>query len=117
MAFRAPYPGVRNVVYSTEAPPQTRQVSHSPRQPVSNEPVVITALVTDPDGVASVNLSYQLVRPGAYFGRYLKYNQNGTANLDPAYERGWAELSMIDDGEGDDEVAGTAFTPGPCLSM
>ncbi|MCH2064721.1 MAG: CotH kinase family protein [Roseibacillus sp.] len=101
-----PTPGVRNVVYSTEAPPQTRQVSHSPQQPGYNEPVVITALVTDPDGVASVSLSYQPVRAGAYFGRYLEYNQNGTENLDPAYDRGWVDLPMSDDGQGDDEVAG-----------
>ncbi|MBB08334.1 MAG: hypothetical protein CMN03_08720 [Roseibacillus sp.] len=101
-----PTPGLQNEVYSTEAPPQTRQVSHYPLQPRSNEPVVITALVTDPDGVSSVLLSYQIVRPGAYFGRYLKYNQNGTANIDTAYDRGWGELPMRDDGQGDDEVAG-----------
>ncbi len=107
-----PTPGLRNVVYSTEAPPQTRQVSHSPRQPVSNEPVVITAQVTDPDGVDSVTLSYQLVRAGAYFGRYLKYNQNGTANLDPAYDRGWVDLPMSDDGQGGDEGSGDGVYTG-----
>jgi len=107
-----PSPGLRNVTYSTEAPPQTRQVSHSPRQPVSNEPVVITAQVTDPDGVDSVTLSYQLVRAGAYFGRYLKYSQNGTANLDPAYDRGWVDLAMTDDGQGDDEEAGDGVYTG-----
>jgi len=107
-----PSPGLRNVTYSTEAPPQTRQVSHSPRQPVSNEPVVITAQVTDPDGVDSVTLSYQLVRAGAYFGRYLKYSQNGTANLDPAYDRGWVDLPMTDDGQGDDEEAGDGVYTG-----
>ncbi len=107
-----PTPGLRNVTYSTEAPPQTRRVSHSPRQPVSNEPVVITALVTDPDGVDSVTLSYQLVRAGAYFGRYLKYNQNGTVNLDPAYDRGWVDLPMTDDGQGDDEEAGDGVHTG-----
>ncbi|MCS5539076.1 MAG: CotH kinase family protein, partial [Roseibacillus sp.] len=68
--------------------------------------------MTDPDGVDSVTLSYQLVRAGAYFGRYLKYNQNGTANLDPAYDRGWVDLPMSDDGQGEDEAAGDGVYSG-----
>ena len=101
-----PTPGARNSVYATSAPPQIRRVSHHPQEPASGEKVIITAKVTDPDGVAVVTLSYQLVRPGAYFGRYQKYNSNGTPNIDPAYERGWNDLPMADDGAGDDESAG-----------
>ena len=57
----APTPGARNAVYAMRAPPQVRRVSHLPQEPASGEHVVITAEVTDPDGVASVTLSYQLV--------------------------------------------------------
>ena len=101
-----PTPGVRNIVYSEEAPPQVRQVSHVPVEPRANDPVVVAAHVTDPDGVASVVLSYQVVRPGAYVSRFLKYDQNGSANLDPAFERGWVDLDMRDDGQTGDEEAG-----------
>ena len=101
-----PTPAARNAVYAQEAPPQVRQVSHVPAQPRANEPVVVTARVTDPEGVASVHLSYQVVRPGAYVSRFLKYDQNGTANFDPEFERGWADLEMRDDGEAGDEQGG-----------
>lgn len=111
-----PTPGARNLGTTTSVPPQIRRVTHEPNQPRSADPVVITALVTDPDGVQSVALSYQLVRPGAYFCRYLKANTNGTPVLDSRYERLWTKLDMLDDGEGDDESAGdgiyTATIPG-----
>ncbi|MCX6916879.1 MAG: lamin tail domain-containing protein, partial [Verrucomicrobia bacterium] len=45
-----PTPGATNAVYSALAPPQIRQVNHTPNQPRSNEPIVITAKVTDPQG-------------------------------------------------------------------
>ena len=112
----APTPGARNAVYAPGAPPQTRRVSHRPQEPRTGEQVVITAEVTDPDGVAAVTLSYQLVRPGAYFGRYLKYNSNGTPNIDPNYERGWSDLPMRDDGQGDDAVAGDGIYSGAIAS-
>jgi len=101
-----PTPGVRNIVYSEEAPPQVRQVSHVPAEPRANEPVVITAQVTDPDEVSSVVLAYQVVRPGSYVSRFLKYDQNGGVNLDPEFEQGWVSLEMRDDGEAGDEQAG-----------
>jgi hypothetical protein len=59
-------PGVQNSVFAQNAPPAIRQVQHVPQQPTANVPVLITAKVTDPDGVGSVTLSYQTVNPGAY---------------------------------------------------
>ncbi|MDE0597441.1 MAG: lamin tail domain-containing protein, partial [Roseibacillus sp.] len=102
-----PTPGRQNSVYDVDAPPQTRQVSHIPKQPASGEPVVVSALVTDPDGVSSVFLSYQVVRPGGYFCRYLKFNSNGTPNYDSRYENpgSWTPVPMADDGLEDDLLA------------
>ncbi len=61
-----PTPGRVNTVFATNAPPSVRQVDHTPRQPVSGSPVTITAKVTDPQGVGSVSLAYQIVNPGQY---------------------------------------------------
>ena len=64
-----PTPGAVNAAklatYSA-APPAIRQVNHTPQQPTSNTAVPITATVTDPDGVTSVILRYQIVVPGSY---------------------------------------------------
>ena len=90
-----PSPGASNSVFSPNAAPNIRQVDHTPEQPVAGQDVVITAKVTDPDGVSSVTLSYQLVDPGAYI------------NLeDAAYETNWTDLPMTDDGSGADLISG-----------
>ncbi|MGJ8696892.1 MAG: lamin tail domain-containing protein [Verrucomicrobiaceae bacterium] len=103
----APTPGAANSTFSLNAPPQVRQVSHLPKEPVSGEEVVVSAKVTDPDGVASVTLEYQLVNPGDYFCRYLKFSTNGNANPDPRFEdpSEWTSLPMSDDGNGGDALA------------
>ena len=74
-----------------------RQVDHSPGRPVSGEDVAVTVKATDPDGVASVTLEYQLVDPGAYI-----------AFDDPAYATAWTALPMHDDGLDGDAVGGDA---------
>src|SRR5690606_6577172 len=84
-AGAGPTPGRINSVYAPNAAPQMRQVRHSPAQPVGGEPVVITVKATDPDGVASVTLTYQIVDPGAYI-------ELG----DAAYEENWISLEMRD---------------------
>ncbi len=89
-----PTPGRRNAAFAENAPPQIRQVGHSPTQPHSGEAVVITAKVTDPDGVAAVTLHYQLVDPGAYIEL-----------TDAAYETTWTDLPLNDAGIGGDAVA------------
>ena len=67
---REPSPGAQNSVYRLHAPPQIRQVKHSPQQPRDFESPTIQAKVTDPNLVRSVNLYYQVVSPGEYFGAY-----------------------------------------------
>lgn len=90
-----PTPGRRNSVYANTLPPHIDQVNHSPQQPKSGEPVLITAHVSDPDGVTVVKLLYQIVDPGDYIA------------LDaPHYETDWQELAMHDDGLNGDRIAG-----------
>ena len=106
-----PTPGKRNSVFATNAPPQIRQVATTPRQPISNQPFQITAKITDPDGVATVQLHYQVVVPGKYLPAYfplshseLLSNPDQPLFTNPGFEaeENWRTLSMRDDGlEGD----------------
>lgn len=90
-----PTPGRANVVFTSNAPPAIRQVAHMPEQPRGGQPVRITAKITDPDGVAGVQLHYQLVDPGAYIELE-----------DPAYAHDWVTLPMNDAGVDGDGAAG-----------
>ena len=113
-----PTPGVTNSVYATNAAPNIRQVNHSPNSPASTNQVVITAKVTDPNGVGSVSLAYQVVVPGNYIPATLpltraqldQINANPalTNALNPAFEAAtnWNTLAMHDDGLNGDAVAG-----------
>jgi len=89
-----PTPGAVNGVFADNAPPQIRQVNHSPIQPTGGMPELITAKITDPDGVPQVTLTYQAVAPG----RYLR-------KTDAAYRTNWTPVPMRDDGTGGDLVA------------
>ena len=104
-AGAGPTPGALNAVFDTNLPPHLRQVDHSPKQPRGGEPVTITIKATDPDGVQSLELLYQIVNPGSY----VELN-------DAAYEANWTSLPMRDDGAGGDALAGdsiyTAVIPG-----
>ena len=93
-----PTPGERNTTYSANIPPQMRQVKNNPKQPASSEDVDITVKVTDPDGIQSVILSYQLVYPGSYI-----------EITDSEYETNWTNLPMTDDGTAGDEEAGDSI--------
>ncbi len=90
-----PTPGRRNQAYALNAPPAVRQVEHTPAQPHSGDTVLITARVTDPDGVAAVTLEYQVVSPGAY----IRFDM-------PQYATDWTAIPMNDEGAGADVVAG-----------
>jgi len=91
-----PTPVARNAsVYLDNPPPHIRQVKHSPKQPKSRELVTVTAKVTDPDGVASVTLSYQIVEPGSYI-----------TITDWQYRTSWTNAAMNDDGLNGDAIAG-----------
>jgi hypothetical protein len=94
-----------NSVFATNAPPQMRQVEHSPKAPVSGQDVTITMKVTDPEGVSSVTLHYQTVNPGDY----ISIN-------DSRYATNWQNVPMHDDGLAGDAAAGdgvyTVVLPG-----
>lgn len=91
-----PTPGKINAAYTTNPPPQIRQVEHNPEQPPANVPVLITAKITDPDGVTNVFLEYQIVNPGSYIDI-----------LDPAFTNSasWIKVQMNDSGIGGDATA------------
>ena len=90
-----PTPGARNSVFTANLPPIIRQVDHTPQQPVSGQPVSITAKITDSDGVKDVTLEYQLVDPGNYIEL-----------TDPAYTASWTSVPMNDSGVNGDQQAG-----------
>jgi hypothetical protein len=106
-----PTPGRLNSVYGSNAAPAIRQVDHTPVQPASGQTVLITAKVTDPDGVSAVLLSYQLVDPGAYIPitlpNYPAIAPNQTlANPDYEAAARWQTVRMHDDGLDGDAQAG-----------
>ncbi|MBB21640.1 MAG: hypothetical protein CMN04_01935 [Roseibacillus sp.] len=115
-ALGPPTPSAANSVYSTVAPPNIRQVRHDPQQPASTEDLIVTAKVTDPDGVGAVTLAYTLILPGRYIPAFLAkpYSEllsNPTAprQPNPAYLRNWLSVAMTDDGLGADAVAGDSI--------
>ncbi len=94
-ALGPPTPGAQNSVFADNAAPQMRQLNQSVQQPAPGEDVVITMKVTDPDGVQSVTLDYQLVDPGDYI-----------EIDDPRYLAQWTTIPMFDDGTNGDATAG-----------
>ena len=89
-----PTPGRANRSRATNAPPAIRQVAHVPLQPRPGVPVVVSARVTDPEGVASVTLEHQVVLPG----QYIRFDS-------PAYAANWVATPMNDSGVAPDAVA------------
>ncbi len=53
-------PGLPNSTYLTNAGPAIYNVTHNPPLPAANQPVVVTANVSDPDGVTNLTLYYRL---------------------------------------------------------
>lgn len=95
-----PTPGAQNSVYSSSIPPRMRQVNHGPDQKATNEQVVVTVKVTDPDGIQSVNLKYQVVEPGDYI-----------SFTDSRFVTNWIQVAMYDDGlNGDSEAGDTTYS-------
>ena len=113
-----PSPGQANQVLSAAPAPNIRQVEHSPKQPASTNTVLIRAKVTDPEGVASVVLKYQVVLPGDFLPAVLPLtkaqldslnsNPGLTNSPNPAFEAetNWFTVTMHDDGLDGDAVAG-----------
>ncbi len=52
-------PGLPNSQATTNTGPAIYQVRHDPTVPAADEPVVVTARVSDPDGLASLTLQYR----------------------------------------------------------
>jgi hypothetical protein len=118
-------PGAQNLKFNANAPPSVRQVVHSPQVPAAHTQFLVTAKVTDPDGVASVQLQYQIVAPGSYLSSTIpKPIVNNTFNAttplaaNPAFEAAanWTTIVMGDDGINADELGSdgiyTAAIPG-----
>lgn len=110
-----PSPGALNSVFTDNAPPNIRQVNHSPKTPGSSDPVIVTAKVTDPQGVREVRLKYQIVSPGQFIPSrtprtvsQIMADPEGDPPLNPAFEDpvNWTELAMIDTGLNGDALAG-----------
>ncbi len=99
--------GSRNLAFQENAPPASRKVSHGDGPISSGQPVIVSTKVTDADGVGEVTLEYQVVRPGDYFGRYLKADPSGAPVLNPRYDdpQEWTSIAMLDNGQGGDEEA------------
>ena len=91
-------PGAPNSHYVTNAGPAIYNVTHSPSVPAANQPVVVTANVSDPDGVQNLTLYYR---------------------LDPATT--YTAVPMTDDGTGGDAIAGdgvfSATIPGQAANQ
>ncbi len=83
----SPTPGGANTTLLANAPPSIETVAHLPHSPTANTVVHITAKVLDPDGVAEVNLFYQVVEPGQYISL-----------TDAAYREQWTAVAMADAG-------------------
>ncbi len=75
-------PGRQNTAYSPNRGPEIRSVRHDPVLPSAGEPIVVTAQVTDVDGVDSVTLYYR---------------SEGQSTFTAA--------AMLDDGQGSDAAA------------
>ncbi len=112
-------PGAANSVLTANPPPAVRQVEHSPNEPRSNQTVLITAKVSDRQGLGSVQLAYQIVAPGSYLSSIqtvgfdaMGINILGDRNMEnqpnPAFEAAanWTLLPMVDDGSVTGDVAG-----------
>ena len=86
-------PGMRNSRWVANAPPAIMAVQHTPVLPAANQPVVVTAQVSDRDGLGPVLLKYRL-------------DPNAT----------YSTVPMTDNGTGGDVTAGdgiwTATIPG-----
>jgi len=106
-----PTPAAENrTVYADNLPPDLNRVSHAPQRPRSGEPVTISIEATDPDGVASVSLEYQVVAAGQYVPSHLpvpistlQADPNTEHPVNPEYATlgNWTAVAMLDDGAAD----------------
>jgi hypothetical protein len=115
-----PTPGALNSGFTAAVPPNIRQVNHTPSEPDDSQVVAITAKVTDPQGVASVSLLYQVVAAGQFIPARMPRtvaqilaDPEGDPPPNPAFEdpANWISVPMLDDGSNGDALAGdSTFT-------
>lgn len=93
-------PNATLIPITSSAPPAVRDVEHLPNQPAAGVPVVVTARITDADGIGPVTCLYQTVDPGNYIRK-----------ADAAYSApgNWTSLTMVDNGTGGDAIAGDSI--------
>lgn len=108
-------PGAQNSVFAANCAPAVRDVHHAPNSPRSWEPTVVAAKISDPQGIGSVQLAYQICAPGNYIPSTLPLtNAQILANpaqvppVNPAFEAtsNWVTVPMVDDGSVPGDVAG-----------
>ncbi len=87
-------PGARNSQAVANAGPAIADVIHQPVLPADRQPVVVSARVHDPDGLAQATLRYR---------------------IDPATT--WSDVPLRDDGAGGDAVAGDGVYSGTIPGM
>ena len=102
-AVYTPSPGSRNTAFSSSAPPNIRKVRHEPVEPTSNDSVIISAKVTDPDGVSSVTLEYCVIKAGSFIPAKIPHPVpnipvNNEQEDNPDYEKGWVSVPMVKNG-------------------
>ncbi|QDU56553.1 lamin tail domain-containing protein [Aeoliella mucimassa] len=107
-------PGAANATLADNAAPAIASIDTSGGD-TSESIGVVTAEVSDPDGVASVELQYQIVLPGEYIPARLPVDVDAlvanatllpTANPEYFDLANWTTIVMVDDGTGEDAVAG-----------
>jgi hypothetical protein len=82
-------PGMRNTAFVSNRGPDILNVQHAPVLPLGGEPIVVTARVTDNDGVRSVNLFYRSEGGGTFIS-----------------------TPMLDNGSSDDLIGGDGIFTG-----
>ncbi|MDP2895061.1 MAG: lamin tail domain-containing protein [bacterium] len=90
-----PSPGRQNNAFSTNNAPYITKAVHEPHEPKDSDSVLITARVSDADGLSGVWVSYQAVLPGQYIRAF-----------DAEYQTNWINISMNDAGQNGDVAAG-----------
>ncbi len=89
MPYNQGTPGARNTAYISNRGPDIAQVRHDPVLPASGQSIVVTARVSDYDDVSQVVLHYRSEGSGSF-----------------------ATETMVDNGSGNDELAGDGVYTG-----
>ncbi len=116
-------PGLQNSTFAANVPPAVRNIDHAPVAPKSFEPIVVSAKVTDSDGIGSVQLAYQVCTAGNYIPAkqsllpsavtatridWALINTDAQMPDNPAFEdpANWTVIPMTDNGTVKGDVAG-----------